>query len=112
MECKYSCVKYIPKPQVTVSKFVVNRLKEWTNEAHQATLSHLLRLLNSLQEHIPTNIKTPSHLNVIFKWFDYFLQPQIPLGVKNEALPSLSFFLSIESFSAQVCEILRLFADQ
>lgn len=111
MECKYPCDKYIPKPQITVSKSVVNRLKEWTNEAHQATLSHLLRLLNSLQEHIPTNIKTPSHLNVIFKWFDYFLQPQISLGVKNEALPSLSFFLSIELFSAQVCKVVRLFAD-
>jgi hypothetical protein len=65
-------------------------------------LARLLKTLSSLQEYIPNDLQTPDHFGVIFKCFQYFLQSNLPLGMKNEALSSLPLFLRYDSFSTQV----------
>ncbi|GAB5585937.1 hypothetical protein Unana1_00837 [Umbelopsis nana] len=77
-------------------------LRTWTSDAHRIELARLLKVLSSLQEFMPSDLNTPSHLVLLFNCLDYFLQPNVPLSVKNEALPALSFFLPFESFSTQI----------
>lgn len=43
-----------------------------------------------------------SDICVVFKGLEYFLDPKIPLGTKNQALSVLPFFLSFSEFESKV----------